>query len=404
MSSLRKDVLKSKLSAVPAVSLKDLIEEEEEEESGSVQLNGLLTGLRRPRNKVDYSPIGSGEYFPVRLVAPLSGDDSEHVVYYKPPLPARLQNDDQANTSQRVNKFFIFHHGAGSSGLTFAVTCKELQARLGSKGNESIGLVSFDARGHGSTQHTADDEDLALSTLARDFVQLVLFVVEHLNHNEDDKVEVDTCEFVFVGHSLGGAVVTEAVNQFDTLWKSQLRPKPRISGLVVLDIVEGSALEGLASMRGFLASRPQYFGSVADGVRWHVKSHTIRSVESARVSVPDLLMEPSSSNNSNGQDHNRVRWRTDLAATEQFWTGWFLDLSAKFLAARTGKMLVLAGTDRLDRTLTIGQMQGKYQLEVVPESGHFIQEDAASKLAELMAQFWFRNRAGAAQHVTGSWR
>ena len=32
--------------------------------------------------------------------------------------------------------------------------------------------------------------------------------------------------------------------------------------------------------------------------------------------------------------------------------------SKKFLEARGGKLLLLAGTDRLDTELTIGQMQG----------------------------------------------
>ena len=37
---------------------------------------------------------------------------------------------------------------------------------------------------------------------------------------------------------------------------------------------------------------------------------------------------------------------------------WFKDLSSKFLASRAGKLLLLAGTDRLDKPLMIGQMQG----------------------------------------------
>ena len=44
-------------------------------------------------------------------------------------------------------------------------------------------------------------------------------------------------------------------------------------------------------------------------------------------------------------------------------------------------MLVLAGTDRLDRELMIGQMQGKYQLVVVPDVGHFVHEDAPERTA-----------------------
>lgn len=61
-----------------------------------------------------------------------------------------------------------------------------------------------------------------------------------------------------------------------------------------------------------------------------------------------------------------------------------MGLSKKFLEARGGKLLVLAGTDRLDRELMIGQMQGKYQLLVLPEVGHFLHEDAPEKAANAV--------------------
>lgn len=54
-------------------------------------------------------------------------------------------------------------------------------------------------------------------------------------------------------------------------------------------------------------------------------------------------------------------------------------------------MLILAGTDRLDRELMIGQMQGKFQLTVIPEAGHFVQEDVPEKAAALHAEFFRRN-------------
>lgn len=40
--------------------------------------------------------------------------------------------------------------------------------------------------------------------------------------------------------------------------------------------------------------------------------------------------------------------------------GWFKGLSKLFLESRVLKLLVLAGTDRLDTDLTIGQMQGMF--------------------------------------------
>lgn len=55
-------------------------------------------------------------------------------------------------------------------------------------------------------------------------------------------------------------------------------------------------------------------------------------------------------------------------------SGWFTGLSSKFLAARTARLLVLAGTDRLDKELMIGQMQGKFQMVVVPGVGHMLHE------------------------------
>lgn len=88
-------------------------------------------------------------------------------------------------------------------------------------------------------------------------------------------------------------------------------------------------------------------------------------------------------------------WRTDLAATQPFWENWFLGLSHKFLEAKGGKLLLLAGTDRLDKELMIGQMQGKYQLQVLPDAGHFIQEDQAAKTAGIVADFYRRNDRGA---------
>ena len=51
-------------------------------------------------------------------------------------------------------------------------------------------------------------------------------------------------------------------------------------------------------------------------------------------------------------------WRIDLAKTEQHWFGWFKGLSTAFLNVPSPKMLLLAGVDRLDRELTVGQMQG----------------------------------------------
>ena len=48
--------------------------------------------------------------------------------------------------------------------------------------------------------------------------------------------------------------------------------------------------------------------------------------------------------------------------------GWYQGLSEAFLGVRAPKVLLLAGTDRLDRALTIGQMQGRFQMVLLPQA------------------------------------
>ena len=116
-----------------------------------------------------------------------------------------------------------------------------------------------------------------------------------------------------------------------------------------------------------------------------VRSRTIRNPDSARISVPGYLKEVTTDGKV------EYVWITDLKFTAPYWNDWFDGMSSKFLEARGGKLLLLAGTDRLDKELMIGQMQGKYQLQVFPDAGHFVQEDLPEKTARLLIEFWKRN-------------
>lgn len=180
---------------------------------------------------------------------------------------------------------------------------------------------------------------------------------------------------IFVGHSLGGAVVTHVAAELIPSLPREKQQAIDLLGYVVLDVVEGSAMDALQSMHAYLATRPTGFDSVSEAIEWHVRSRTLRNGISARVSVPGLLVKNSnvagSSSGSSSAAHGdgsalsgarrqkEWTWRTDLAKTQPFWEGWFRGLSGKFLRGRGGKMLLLAGTDRLDTELTIGQMQGR---------------------------------------------
>ena len=55
------------------------------------------------------------------------------------------------------------------------------------------------------------------------------------------------------------------------------------------------------------------------------------------------------------------------------------------------KILVLAGTDRMDKALLTANMQGKFQMKVLP-AGHAIQEDEAHKTSEEIEAFCERFR------------
>ncbi|KHG02019.1 Protein phosphatase methylesterase 1 [Gossypium arboreum] len=87
-----------------------------------------------------------------------------------------------------------------------------------------------------------------------------------------------------------------------------------------------------------------------------------------------------------------LSWLDQLYETESF--SRYEGLSEKFLSSPVPKLLLLAGTDRLDRALTIGQMQGKFQMVVVRHTGHAIQEDVPDEFATLIINFISRNRIG----------
>jgi protein phosphatase methylesterase 1 len=263
---------------------------------------------------------------------------------------------------------FVMHHGAGSSGLSFAVVGSEIRKQL-----STAGILAMDCRGHGLTR-TPDDAtpNLGLERLASDLYAVIQATKSQMGWAQLPPI-------VLVGHSLGGAVVTELAKT--------ARLGTSLLAYAVLDVVEGSAMDALQSMMTYLSTRPPAFQSVESGIDWHVRTRTVRNSVSARTSVPPLLVRDDKTNDA----ARPWRWRTDLAATQMYWTDWFSGLSKKFLEAKGGKLLLLAGTDRLDTELTIGQMQGKYALQVFAEAGHFIHEDLPEKTAMTLVDFYRRN-------------
>lgn len=270
-------------------------------------------------------------------------------------------------TNPSKDPLFVCHHGAGSSGLSFALFSREVRKRL-----PGAGVLSVEARDHGSVVGTSPPDarhhatDFSLDALAQDLLEMI--------HLTQARLWEELPNLVLVGHSLGGAVVTSVAKS------AALGSK--LMGFAVIDVVEGSAIDALKSMQSYLAGRPSTFRSVEAAIDWHVRSRTIRNPSSAAISTPALLIE--------------IRpglwtWRTDLASTQSFWQDWFKGLSAGFLSGKAAKLLLLAGTDRLDKELMIGQMQGKFQMQVFPEAGHFVHEDLPERTAEVVIEFYKRN-------------
>ncbi|KAJ5657094.1 hypothetical protein N7507_009044 [Penicillium longicatenatum] len=391
MSELQRSFVRSKLAMLPPeapltdpIGMPNESRDEDSSAASSLSSTGTLVPsptrhlFARTRNPQSTQSLTWTDFFEQELFLPQEAGNLHiiHHVYLTPP--------------RHCGPLFVMHHGAGSSGLSFATCAGEIRKIL-----PEAGILSIDARGHGRTTMTSnptdlDDQnpsiaaatqaeadgqielDLSLETLSKDLVHAVRKTQARMKWEQ-------LPDIVLVGHSLGGAVITDVAKN------GELGPK--VLAHAVLDVVEGSAMDALQSMEKYLLTRPTRFPSLESGIEWHTRSRTIRNTASARASVPSLIYEE-----AQPADPSRPWvWRTNLSATKPFWENWFIGLSRKFLEAQGGKLLLLAGTDRLDKELMIGQMQGKYQLQVFPEAGHFVQEDQPAKTAQVLADFYKRN-------------
>ena len=310
-------------------------------------------------------------------------------------------------------------HGAGLTLATWELCAKRMR-----KAHPKTRVIAYDMRGHGKTKRISGEEnpgtDFALAALVDEALALCRAARAKVGARGP---------VVFVWHSLGGAVAAHCASRCETAlaqWREQQKggagegvggagrgrgggggggdtklPIP-CGGVVVLDVVEGTAIESLKGMDKFLEQKPRSFATEAEAVEWAVAHHTPRDRAAAELSVPTLLVpmecwvkgdgeskkeaDPaaaaaSTSTTSSKNKAARLRWRTDLLPTKPCWEGWFLGLSKLFLSLRSPKLLILGGTDRLDRELTAAHMQGKYQLEIVYGAGHHVQEDKPEVVA-----------------------
>eukprot|EP00042_Codosiga_hollandica_P031552 m.192871 g.192871 ORF g.192871 m.192871 type:complete len:366 (-) comp53670_c0_seq2:62-1159(-) len=292
----------------------------------------------------------------------------------------------------------ILLHGGGHSALSWAVFTQAMVKLF------PFRILAWDFRAHGATT-TTNDSDLSAETLCNDFVKVF-----------SDLHGGSLPPFILIGHSMGGAIAIHLSTRPDVALSLQ--------ALVVIDVVEGSAMDALSAMDSFLRSRPSTFGSEQEAVDWALRTGQVRNPESARISLPPQLTKVKRTDTEKivssrigpilEEDEEEeaeevpafkppkplkpqattapevYTWKIDLASTKCYWEGWFKGLSKMFLSTRMPKLLVLAGMDRLDTELTIGQMQGKFQMKVFSGVGHCVHEDAPDATAEAIASYLVR--------------
>ncbi|GHJ90360.1 hypothetical protein NliqN6_6762 [Naganishia liquefaciens] len=339
----------------------------DDEEADQVKELGVGFSKKASLKEADlsaFAPISAAAYFSQALQVDPPSRNIIFRAYYTPSIPAT-----DSTGKEKKGSVLVCHHGGGSAGTTFA--CLAQSVHQASRGE--LGVLAFDARDHGKTitEPEEDSKVVSFDNLQGDLIALIKQVFPN---------PVNAPDLLLLGHSMGASPVVSSTSLLQ-------KEGYKVVGVIVLDVVEGTAVEALPLMKNILSQRPTKFKSIEDAIQWHITSGAVRNLASARVSVPSLLVpEPGRPEGS-----QEVVWRTDLVATAPYWEEWYLNLSSSFLKAKAAKLLVLAGQERLDRELMVGQMQGKFQLEVLPDVGHYLHEDKPEKLAAIIVDFWKRN-------------
>jgi protein phosphatase methylesterase 1 len=124
-------------------------------------------------------PIPWTHYFSENITIPSSRNPEQTFnVYYTPP-------------TTETAPVYIFHHGAGSSALSFALVAKYLTTSI------NCGVIAFDVRYHGKTTFQDEPWDLLLSTLATDQIDIINGISSHSKWSSRDQGWPD---LILVGH------------------------------------------------------------------------------------------------------------------------------------------------------------------------------------------------------------
>ena len=209
-----------------------------------------------PNSKNTFDPLPWNDYFSQELYLKHESHERDetitHHVYITPPLGK--------------GPLLVTHHGAGSSGLSFALFASEIRKVL-----PKCGVLSLDARGHGETvvtsfggttgsENNISKESTPDGNLTLDLKILSMDLYSVIRMTRQELAWPELPDLVLIGHSLGGAVVTD-LSASGLLGKAVL-------GYAVLDVAEGSAMDRLQSMQQYLSTRPKSFSSIQSAIEW----------------------------------------------------------------------------------------------------------------------------------------
>ena len=114
-------------------------------------------------------------------------------------------------------------------------------------------LIAYDIKGHGYSKETENLEDMSIQSLVNEGLEVLDQIVDkYPDHN-----------IVMLGHSLGGSICVRATEL--ALHKAY---KSRIQGMIIIDVVEGTALEALPFMTAILDNRPKGFKTLNSAIEW----------------------------------------------------------------------------------------------------------------------------------------
>ncbi|CDR99562.1 hypothetical protein, partial [Sporisorium scitamineum] len=226
MSDLQRSFVKSKLSKLPPVPAFSEADEDGIEQEAELSSTAIPRLGKRKQQADDFSPRTAEGCFEQALEVDVLLDSGKALfrVYYTPlrpkaaaqttasaptpskakqPPPASLHNlevevnspalptlrpgvglptddgdeDDDATplpqgATPNPGTLFVFHHGAGFSALSYALTAAEITKLSGGE----VGVLAYDCRGHGRTRLQGvktDPLDMSIDVLSADLIALL---------------------------------------------------------------------------------------------------------------------------------------------------------------------------------------------------------------------------------------